>query len=248
LLLARTNPDVVKHLGITAFLVDMHAPGVEIRPLRQMSGAAEFNEVFFSDVRIPDSNRVEAEGKGWTVAVTTLMNERVSIGGVVEPRNSGPIGQALQVWEQYRGRADAAATGADAHPDADTAARKDQLMKLWVEAEVLRLGNIRAQARRELGTPGPEGSVLKLGGALLGQRIAHFTVSTMGPDGMLHRGYDRGSDERDPITALLGQQANTIAGGTSEVMRNILGERVLGLPPEPRVDRDVPWSQIPKGV
>ncbi len=237
LLLARTDPDVPKHTGITAFIVDMHAPGVEVRPLRQMSGGAEFNEVFFTDVRVPDTNRVDAEGKGWTVAVTTLMNERVSIGGGVEPRNSGPIGLALKVWESYT-----------AGSDGRGGARRDELMKLWVEAEVLRLGNIRAQARRELGTPGPEGSVLKLGGALLSQRIAHFTVSAMGPQGLLHDGYDRGRDDGDPISSFLGAQASTIAGGTSEVMRNILGERVLGLPGEPRVDRDVAWSAIPKGV
>ncbi len=250
LLIARTDPDVPKHVGITAFIVDMHAPGVEIRPLRQMSGGAEFNEVFFTDVRVPDANRVDAEGKGWTVAVTTLMNERVSIGGVVEPRNSGPIGLALKVWETYLagvgagGGGVAGQVGGDGRGDA----RRDELMKLWVEAEVLRLGNIRAQARRELGTPGPEGSVLKLGGALLSQRIAHFTVSAMGPAALLHDGYALGRQDGDPVSSFLGAQASTIAGGTSEVMRNILGERVLGLPGEPRVDRDVAWSAIPKGV
>ncbi len=100
MLLARTDPDVPKHAGLTAFVVDMHAPGVEVRPLRQMTGGADFNEVYFTDVQVPDDARLGGLGEGWHVAVTTLMNERVSIGGVVAPRGSGPIGGALSAWEQ----------------------------------------------------------------------------------------------------------------------------------------------------
>jgi alkylation response protein AidB-like acyl-CoA dehydrogenase len=237
LLLARTDPDVPKHSGLTAFVLDMHAPGVEVRPLRQMSGAAHFNEVYMTDVRIPDSARVGGVGDGWKVAVTTLMNERVSIGGNVQPRGSGPIGTAVRLWQTH---------GRDASP-----AHRARLMKLWVEAEVLRLGNMRAQQLREHGTPGPEGSVLKLGSALLSQRIADFSVTLMGASGGLISGYDEaddGDEGSDAVRNLLASQSTTIAGGTSEIMRNILGERMLGLPPEPRADKNLAWSAIPKGA
>jgi alkylation response protein AidB-like acyl-CoA dehydrogenase len=235
LLVTRTNPDVPKHRGMTAFLVDMHAPGVEVRPLFQITGEAEFNEVFFTDVRAPESARIGAEGDGWRVAVTTVMNERVSIGGAVHPRGEGPIAAALSTW----------AKRVDHDP-----VRRDQLAKLWVEAEVLRLGNIRAQGLRERGVPGPEGSVLKLGGALLMQRIADFVVDLEGPEGMLCSGYGPGASDRseDPVINLLAAQSSTIAGGTSEIMRNILGERVLGLPREPGLDPNLPWSQIPRSA
>jgi alkylation response protein AidB-like acyl-CoA dehydrogenase len=235
LLLARTDPDAPKHKGLTAFIVDMHGPGVEARPLRQISGAAEFNEVFFTDAHTPDALRVGAVGEGWRVANATLMNERVSIGGAVHPRGEGPIAAALSTW----------AKRVDHDP-----VRRDQLAKLWVEAEVLRLGNIRAQGLRERGVPGPEGSVLKLGGALLMQRIADFVVDLEGPEGMLCSGYGPGASDRseDPVINLLAAQSSTIAGGTSEIMRNILGERVLGLPREPGLDPNLPWSQIPRSA
>jgi alkylation response protein AidB-like acyl-CoA dehydrogenase len=234
LLLARTDPDAPKHKGLTAFVVDMHGAGVEVRPLRQMSGGASFNEVWFSEAHTPDSFRVGPVGEGWKVATATLMNERVSIGGTVAPRGSGPIAQARQVWAGMKRQ--------------DPVAR-DRLARLWIEAEVLRLGNIRAQARRERGVPGPEGSILKLGGALLSQRISEFTVDLLGPDGTLCSGYRGGSREElmsDPVIGFLSSQSSTIAGGTSEVMRNILGERVLGLPREPGLDPSTPWSQIPR--
>ncbi|MCJ7670450.1 MAG: acyl-CoA dehydrogenase family protein [Acidimicrobiia bacterium] len=232
MLLARTDPDVPKNAGLTAFILDMHAPGVEVRPLRQMTGGADFNEVYFTDVQVPDSARLGGLGDGWHVAVTTLMNERVSIGGVIAPRGSGPIAGALDAW----------AKAPDRNP-----ARRDDLMRLWVDAEVLRLSAMRASALRERGTPGPEGSVLKMGGALLDQRIQTFTVSTLGPTGTLSGGYDPPPRD-DPVDHFLASQSETIAGGTTQVMRNILGERVLGLPAEAKADRDVPWSKIPKGV
>ena len=234
LLLARTNPDAPKHKGITAFIVDMHGPGVEVRPLRQMSGGSNFNEVYFTDARIPESLRVGPVGEGWKVGTATLMNERVSIGGGVAPRGSGPIAGALEAWSRS-GQKDPV--------------RRDQLAKLWIEAEVLRMGNIRAQASRQKGVPGPEGSVLKLGSALLSQRIASFTVDLLGPAGTLVPSYAaRSRDEmpNDPVLGLLSSQSSTIAGGTSEVMRNILGERVLGLPREPGVDPNTPWAEIPR--
>jgi alkylation response protein AidB-like acyl-CoA dehydrogenase len=145
MLVARTDPEQPKHRGMTYFVVDMQAPGVEVRPLRQITGEAEFNEVYFTDVRIPDSERLGAPGDGWRVSLTTLMNERVSIGGTIVPRGSGPIAQAVKLWKNLP----------DERKDAST---KDELMKLWIDAEVLRLTNIRASQNRKMGSPGPEGS------------------------------------------------------------------------------------------
>ncbi|WP_322748108.1 MULTISPECIES: acyl-CoA dehydrogenase family protein [unclassified Frankia] len=244
LLLARTDPDVPKHAGITAFLLDLASPGVEVRPLRQMDGNAHFNEVYLTDVRVPDANRLGEVGAGWKVAVATLLNERVSIGGVVPPRGSGPLAYAMAAWE----RASATEAGANAHTTIG-AVRRDRLTRLWVEAEVLRLGNLRAQYLRERGTPGPQGSVLKLGSALFSQRVSDFAVELLGPEGMLYPGYEdpaETSNREDPRVRFLGYQSATIAGGTSEIMRNILAERVLGLPAEPRADRDVAWSSLPR--
>ncbi|MGE0880037.1 MAG: acyl-CoA dehydrogenase family protein [Acidimicrobiia bacterium] len=236
LLIARTNPDVVKHKGITAFLIDMTTPGIDVRPLKQISGTSHFNEVYFTDARIPASAQIGALGAGWNVAVTTLMNERVSIGGVVEPPGTGPIADALAQWNK--------------RDDKDPALRAE-LMKLYVESEVLRIGKMRAQQLREKGQPGPEGSVLKLQGALLQQRIGSFAVTLAGMNGTLFdysagRQGDRFRDADQFVGSFLGAQSSTIAGGTSEIMRNILGERVLGLPMEPRADRELPWSQVPR--
>jgi alkylation response protein AidB-like acyl-CoA dehydrogenase len=234
ILVARTNPDVEKHKGLTYFVMDMHQPGVEVRPLRQMTGGAEFNEVYFTDARVPDENRVGDVGAGWSVAVTTLMNERVFIGGNTPPRGGGMIGAAVAL---YRERAADAAT-------------RDRLMRLWSRAEALRLTNLRAAQNRTKGNPGPEGSIGKLGNAELNQAVTSLCIDLMGPDGMLYDTYDLERDPKltarygDPSVSFLRSRANTIEGGTSEVMRNILGERVLGLPGDVRVDRDVPWKDV----
>ena len=236
MLVARTDPEVPKHRGLTYFVVDMHGPGVEVRPLRQMTGEAEFNEVYFTDVRIPDAERLGDVGAGWHVALTTLMNERVSIGGAVTPRGGGFIGEAVRIWKD-RGHADPA--------------RRDELMKLWVEAETVRLTNIRASQARKLGTPGPEGSTAKLAYAELNKKITAFCIGLLGPAGMLYGSYamvrpeDAGGYGREIDKMFLRARANSIEGGTSEVMRNILGERVLGLPGDVRVDKDRPWSEVP---
>ena len=239
MLLARTDPSVPKHRGMTYFVVDMHAPGVEVRPLRQMTGHAEFNEVFFSDVRIPDSMRLDAVGAGWRVAMTTLMNERVALGGGVPARQSGPIHQAIKLWQSKTDK---------------TAVDRDRLMRLWVQAEASRLTNLRAREMRRAGTPGPEGSVAKLFGAELNKRIYELCVDLMGMEGTLYpSGYEMSRPEvaslfggGDGRVAFLRSRANSIEGGTSEIMRNILGERVLGLPGDPRVDKDVSWSEVPR--
>jgi alkylation response protein AidB-like acyl-CoA dehydrogenase len=243
LLLARTDPDQPKHRGITAFLVDMHAPGVEVRPLYQITGEAEFNEVFFTDVRVPDRSRLGGVGDGWRVAVTTLMNERVAIGGAASRRGQGPIGDALRLWrERWRD---------DRSPWA--LAMRDRLVGCWIRSEVTRLTNLRAAGTRRAGTPGPEGSVGKLAFAEENQRIYELCVDLMGAEGMLHSSaYPRQRPDgivmgtADVHKAFLRVRANSIEGGTSEVMRNILGERVLGLPGEPRADRDVPWKDVPR--
>ncbi len=236
LLVARTDPNVEKHKGLTYFILDMRAPGVEVRPLRQMTGEAEFNEVYMTEVRLPDDNRLGEVGEGWRVSLTTLMNERVSIGGGVPPRNGGPIGQALQLWEE--------------RTDKDPVMR-DRLLQLWVEAEVSRLTNMRAGESRQRGTPGPEGSTAKLVFAELNKKIYSFCVDLMGPRGMLYGSYAMVRPDTAAVSdtlqkAFLRARANSIEGGTSEIMRNILAERVLGLPGDIRVDRDRPWTEVPR--
>jgi len=238
LILARTDPDVPKHRGLTYFVVDMHAPGVEVRPLRQMTGEAEFNEVFFTEARVPDDQRLDEVGAGWRVATTTLMNERVAIGGGVPARASGPIHQAIDIYQSQPGR---------------SLVERDRLMQAWVAAEVQRLTNMRARQLRQAGTPGPEGSVAKLAGAELNKRVYELCVDFMGMAGTLYGNHyemtrpdTAGAPRADARHSFLRARANSIEGGTSEIMRNILGERVLGLPGEPRVDKDLPWSAVPR--
>ena len=239
LLIVRTDPEAVKHAGLTAFVVDMQAPGVEVRPLYQITGEAEFNEVYFTDVRIENREMLGSIGDGWRVSLTTLMNERVSIGGAIPAKGSGPIRDAVKVWKSLP-------------DDRRDVATRDELMSLWIRAELLRLTNIRASQMRKMGDPGPEGSIAKLAMAELNKDIYSFAVSMLGADGMLFpSGYQMIRPEQamgleNPQKAFLRSRANSIEGGTSEVMRNILGERVLGLPGDVRVDRDVSWSKVPR--
>jgi len=243
LLLARTNPDVPKHKGITAFLVDMQADGVDVRPLYQITGEAEFNEVFFTDVHMPDTARLGAEGDGWRVAVTTLMNERVSIGGGVSRRGGGPIADALRIWkERWSG---------DTSPHA--LALRDRLVSSWIRSEVLSMTNQRAAQVRQAGTPGPEGSVAKLAYAEENQRVYELCMDLLGAEGMLYpAGYPMirpevlGMGSTDVHKSFLRVRANSIEGGMSEVMRNILGERVLGLPGDVRNDKELAWKDVPR--
>jgi alkylation response protein AidB-like acyl-CoA dehydrogenase len=240
LLVARTDPDLPKHAGLTYFLLDMEADGVDVRPLYQITGEAEFNEVYLTDVIIPDDHRVGEVGQGWTVAMTTLMNERVAIGGTVYPRGSGAIGEAMSVWRERH--------GSDGDP-----VLKDQLLRLWVATEALRLTTVRAKEAATTGTPGPEGSTAKLQWAELNKRITSFTIDLLGPEGLTYPGgyrFVRPEGSADvagaPHKRFLRARANSIEGGTSEIMKNILGERVLGLPGEPRVDKDRPWREVPR--
>ena len=242
MLVARTDPELPKHKGLTYFMVDMHAPGVEVRALRQITGEAEFNEVYLTDVRMPDADRIGDIGDGWRVSMTTLMNERTTIGssgGGGPKRGSGSIAEALYTWE---------------HTSDHSSTRRNKLMKLWCDAEVLRLTNMRASQKARAGNPGPEGSIAKLAFANLNKEVYEWCIDALGPAGIVEYDYTfrRPSEpalDGAPGTArkfFLRSRANSIEGGTSEIMRNILGERILGLPGEPRIDRDLPWSQVPR--
>ncbi len=241
LLVARHDADQVKHRGLTYFIVDMHAEGVEVRPLYQITGEAEFNEVFFNDTRVPDDHRVGDVGEGWRVAMTTLMNERVAIGGQTRPRGDGIIAIALAALDRTR----------DLDGVADPVAR-DEVLRLFGQCEALRLTTHRGAQAAKSGVPGPEGSTSKLQWADLNKEVSAFALETLGADGLLHPfGYELRVPEGDdayvtPSSAFLRTRANSIEGGTSEIMRNILGERVLGLPGEPRVDKNIPWRDVPR--
>ncbi|MEU5259386.1 acyl-CoA dehydrogenase family protein [Amycolatopsis sp. NPDC021455] len=238
ILVTRTDPDVPKHQGMTYFLCDMTAPGVEVRPLRQITGEAEFNEVFLTDVRIPDSQRLGAVGEGWKVAQTTLMNERVAIGGHVQPREGGLIGIVAKTWRE--------------RPELRTPELRDRLVQRWVEAETLRLAGTRLRQQLAVGAPGPEGSAMKVAFSELNQALTGLEVELLGEEGLA---YDDWTFRRPAIVDFTGREAgyrylrakgNSIEGGTSEVLRNIIAERVLGLPSEPRVDKDVAWKDLPR--
>ena len=237
MIVARTDPNAPKHKGLTYFVVDMHTPGVEVRPLYQITGEAEFNEVYFADVRIPDAERLGEVGEGWRVSLTTLMNERVAIGGQTAARGSGFVGELMKVY---------ARTGPHG------AATRDRLMALWTRAEVLRLTNIRGSQQRAMGTPGPEGSIGKLALAELHKEITNCALDLEGANGMLFpEGYPMARPEttalwRSAQQSFLRSRANSIEGGTTEIMKNILAERVLGLAGDVRVDKDKPWIDVPR--
>jgi len=239
LLLTRSDPDVPKHAGLTYFAVDMTAPGVDVRPLRQITGEAEFNEVFLTDVRIPDADRIGPVGEGWKVANATLMSERVSIGASrAAPREAGMIGPVAATWRS--------------RPELRTPGLHDRLLRLWTDAEVARLAAERLRQQLAAGRPGPEGSAAKLVLATLNQEISAFGVELAGGDGLRYDDWSMRRPEhadfygRGPAYRYLRARANSIEGGTSEILRNIIADRVLGLPPEPRVDKDVPWKDLPR--
>ncbi|ORB91843.1 acyl-CoA dehydrogenase family protein [Mycobacterium persicum] len=239
ILVARTDPNVPKHVGLTYFLCDMRQPGIDIRPLRQITGEAEFNEVFLTDVRVPDTNRLGPEGGGWRVATTTLNNERVAIGARTGiPREGGHIGRVTEAWRDQ--------------PALRNPAMHDEMMRLWVEAEVLRLTGERLRQQAETGQPGPEGAGMKVAFALLAQQISGFELELHPETGL---GYDDWTLRRPETVDLIGRgpgyrylraRGNSIEGGTSEILRNTISERVLGLPGEHRVDKTVAWKDLPR--
>ncbi|MQA14521.1 MAG: acyl-CoA dehydrogenase [Pseudonocardiaceae bacterium] len=238
LLVARTDPDVPKHQGLTYFVLDMDQPGVEVRPLRQITGEAEFNEVFLAGARIPDAHRLGDVGEGWGVAQTTLMNERVAIGGSATPRESGMIGEVAQTWRQ--------------RPELRTPGLHDRLLRLWVETEAVRLTGERNRQLLAAGSPGPEGSASKLAFARLNQAVSGLEVELLGEEGLryddwsMRRPAETDFFARGPGYRYLRAKGNSIEGGTSEILRNIIAERVLGLPAEPRTDVDVAWKELPR--
>lgn len=250
MLLARTDPEQPKHKGLSYFILDMESPGVEVRPLYQITGEAEFNEVFLTDVRINDAMRLGEEGQGWKVAITTLMNERVAIGsGSGGPRRK-PIDFLVDLWREHAPETEKSSAGA-----ARYAVMVDRIAKLVIESHLLEITSHRAMVARREGNPGAEGSVGKLVAAELNQRIFEMSLDILGSDGLI---YDTGYELRRPNDELIAHsdrathrflrsRANTIEGGTSEIMRNILGERVLDLPSESREDKNCPWSQLRKG-
>jgi len=245
MLVTRTDPDMPKHRGMTYFAVDMKSPGVDVQPLRQITGEAEFNEVFLTDVQIPDSNRIGDVGDGWRVSLTTLMNERNAIGagsgGGPPKAGSGPVAILTKMWR-------------DSPESMRTSVTRDRIMRLYVRSEAQRLTNIRAGQNRRKGNPGPEMSIAKLAFAELNQDLLTAAVDMMGMAGQVDYDYtfrrpeDLSVDgsENGVQHGFLRVRANSIEGGTSEIMRNILGEQVLGLPGEPRIDKDIPWIEVPR--
>jgi alkylation response protein AidB-like acyl-CoA dehydrogenase len=218
LLLARTDPTVSKHAGISAFGLDMRSPGVEVRPLRQMNGDTHFSEVFLTDVVVPDTDRIGTPGAGWKVAITTLAHERASIGagwGSVTPAELGALARR-------RGAA------------TDPAVRA-RLARVVADLEVSRLSNLRAKAAARSGRPpGPEGSGAKLRNSQVLRELSNLALDLEGAEGLT------GASEWQ--TLFLTGPSFGIRGGTDEIQRNIMGERVLGLPPEPRVDKGHPFA------
>ncbi|HEY6594290.1 MAG TPA: acyl-CoA dehydrogenase family protein [Asanoa sp.] len=238
ILLARTDPGLPKHAGLTYFVCDMTAPGVEVRPLRQATGEAEFNEVFLTGVRLADDQRLGAVGDGWQVAMTTLMNERVSIGGAALPREGGMIGPLAATWRS--------------RPDRRTPGMHDTVLRLWTRAEVVRLTATRLRQQLAAGDPGPEGSAVKLAFAALNQAVSSAELDLLGGEGLRHDTWTMTRPEqvdfygRTPTYRYLRAKGNSIEGGTSEILKNIVAERVLGLPPERRADAGIPWKDLPK--
>lgn len=238
ILVARTDPDVPKHGGLSYFLLGMREPGVEVRPLRQLTGEAEFNEVFLTDVRVPDAQRLGAVGEGWRIANTTLNSERVSIGGQAAPREAGMVGKVAAAWR--------------AAPERRTHGAHRRLLDLWVQAEAARITGSRVRQQLAVGAPGPEGSATKLVFARLAQELSALEVELLEEDGLRYDDWTLTRPEKVDFTGrdagyrYLRAKGNSIEGGTSEILRNIIAERVLGLPGEPRVDKDVAWKDLPR--
>jgi alkylation response protein AidB-like acyl-CoA dehydrogenase len=234
ILLTRTDPELPKHRGLTMFVVDMHAPGVTVRPLKQMSGHSDFNEVFFDDVVIPDSERLGDVNDGWRVALTTLMSERLSLGG-----SGGDIGIGIEsATEHIR-----ATVGA--LPESRQALVRQEFGRAYVAALGMRYTGYRLLSALSQGKmPGPEASAGKLAGTRTARTLADLNVRLLGDDAVYAAQDDGTSTWQDAQASLPGL---SIAGGTDEILHNILGERVLGLPAEPRADKGVPASQALAG-
>jgi alkylation response protein AidB-like acyl-CoA dehydrogenase len=231
-IIARSDPDLPKHQGLTGFIVDMRAPGVEVRPLRQMTGGASFNEVFFTEVRVPDDHRLGDANNGWAVALTTLMNERAAIGAGGGGGGSGLLTRAIEMSRAF---------GVASDPLV-----RQQLADLVVRSRVAQYTNQRALDRIRAGqTPGPELSIAKLASTQLSVRLADFVAGVLGAKLTADSG-EWGTYAWAQL--VLGTPGMRIAGGSDEVMRNIVGERVLGLPKEPGIDTTSPFRELKVGT
>ncbi len=233
LLLARTDPNVPKHRGLTLFVCDMQEPGIDVRPIRQADGGAHFNEVFLTDVRIPDAFRLGDIGSGWGVSLTALHSERQGTGDVFKR----PTEAMLEAWRQYG--------------PARAAALKDEVVRAWIEDWVatVTLQRIHAAAGREGATA--LGSATKIAASEATQKMSSLALRIIGPDGQVGLDYDsrlrpQETLPSDPRLLAIRSRAMSIEGGTNEVQRNILGEQVLGLPGDVRVDKDRPWKEVPR--
>jgi alkylation response protein AidB-like acyl-CoA dehydrogenase len=271
ILIARTDPDAPKHKGITYFVIDMHQPGIEVRPLKEMTGGATFNEVFFNDARVPHENVIGEVNAGWGVAVTTLAHERNSLGASgMGGFGGGGGGEMIGVTDLDRKVGDVAKGGGGGEMAGMAAAFggggaqlikmlpqlfgksgdaivRQELMKVYSLMEISRFTGLRAQAAAAAGrTPGPEVSTGKLMASNIVRLLRDTGLAIEGPAGML-----MGSDA--PLGGMLQflalfSPAIAIAGGTDQVQRNIIGERVLGLPAEPRTDKEVPFRELKVGT
>jgi alkylation response protein AidB-like acyl-CoA dehydrogenase len=232
MLLARTDPAAPKHRGITYFILDMASPGIEVRPLRQLTGEAEFNEVFLSDVRVPDSARLGPVDEGWTVARTTLMNERSALSGAGSLSGSSIGGSGAEAVLRL-------GTELGAWDDPLMA---DRMAGILIDAKLIRAGNARAaRARADGDGAGPEGSITKLFSTEHNKRVQALAMAVAGLGAVA---WEPGSPQEKVVRGFLRAQANSIEGGTSEIQRNLIAERILGLPREDDPSRDVPWQQM----
>jgi alkylation response protein AidB-like acyl-CoA dehydrogenase len=215
MLVARTDPDAPKHKGLTYFLMDMDQDAVQVRPLRQITGEAEFNELFIEEARIPDANIVGGEGNGWAVAITTLMHERATLAFGLQVAVQIALGELVEHARSSR--------GVDGRPASDDPVIRQRLAQLMIEAEVLRLNAYRSlSATMRSGVPGPEGSLGKWHWSEVNQSLTELALEIAGPRAMLA--------DHDWAYRFLRARANSIEGGTTEILKNIVAERVLGLP------------------
>jgi len=232
MVLARTDPNVPKFEGLTSFWIDMRSPGVTVRPIRQADGGAEFNEVFLDGVFVPDTQRVGAPGQGWKVTMTALMNERLSIGGVMPP----------ELWRTAAGLMQRAVL--NGRSALDDARLRERLAELYLQAQGLWLLQCRGLTALGRGKePGPELSVAKIVGARTLLDFARMAIDLQGPRGVLTAA-ELGEGWELVDRLWFGASGMRIAGGTDEIVKNSVGERVLGLPPEPRTDKGVPFNQL----
>ncbi len=236
MIVTRTDPNAEKHKGITYFIVDMQSPGIDIRPIKQINGASGFNEVFFTDVRVSDKNRVGAVNEGWRGAITTLMNERASIGGGA---GGGPDFSDLVTLAKQ--------SDCDGQPAFEDPAVRQRLARFYIRLKGLQYTGYRTQTALSRGaTPGPESSIGKLVGAPLRQEMAGFAIDLQGAAGAM---IDHAAAPQEGVwqQSYLGTPGLRLAGGTDEILRNIIAERVLGLPPDIRADKGLAFKDVPTG-